>query len=215
MACLFVSKNYSFTEKKWPLCSIGFRLVRAPLSFTSMAPAVADEIVIEILNFALYLFVLYKSNVTYMNFCVNQAHLNLTSRIALEQCIKLTKIMLHVAIVHCVCFTIVYATLYLIVLLQNFYVIQRHHVDFEVLFNQGPVMVFMDAFAFICLWEIPALKKKFRRFFQSLKVGPIGVVTSMNQNAMKLKEGDIRIKYLTEQWDAAYPVKRKQTKYEK
>lgn len=151
-----------------------------------------------------------------MDFCVNQAHLNLASRVNLEHCIKLAKIMLHVAIVHCFCFTIDYGALYGLVLLQNFPAMQRHHVDFEAVFNQGPVMIFTIALPIICLREIPILKKKSRkmliRLLKMSAIGPMDIATIKNQNLVKQPEGDLRLDSLTRQWDAAFPSKPKQTK---
>lgn len=207
VAACIVLPSYSFTHKKWPLCSISFRLVRAPSAFGMLLP-VAISVVVEVLNFILYSYVRYQTKTTYMKYCVNQAHLNLASRIALEHCIKTVKVMLHAAIVHGCCFIVVYCTLYGLVLLKNFDFIQWHHVDFEVLFNQGSIMIFMIAFPIICLWGIPSLKAKLRSLFRKQKAGPIGISTFVRREMMKQPEGHQRLQHLTQQWATACPSKK-------
>lgn len=215
VAAYLVSKSFYFTETKWPLCSIGFRLIRAP-SVTNMLVSVAFAVFIEASTLAVYLYLRYISNVTYMEFCVNQAHLNLTNRIALEHCIKFARIIFRVAAVHSCCFTIIYWALYSLILFQNFEFIQRHHVDFEVQFNQGPAMVFMIVSALIFLHEIPALQTEFRSLFNKTKIISVAPMSSsmvISQEEMRQSEGEERLEHLSLQWAAAYQSEQMETTF--
>lgn len=171
---------------------------------------------VQVLNFILYVYVRYKCKTTYLAYCINQAQLNLTSRIFLEHCIKLAATILHTTTVHCICFAALFSTLYGLVLLQNYSVIRQHHADFEALFNQGSVMVFLVMYAAICIREIPALGAKFLTLCGGWKCdnadAPTTVTMLMNQEiALKRSEGDLRFERLARQWSLAYPPKRKET----
>lgn len=204
-------KKFSFSQKKFPLCSISFVFVRES-SVSNIWLSALMHTVLEVLIFTFYLYVKFKSNAIYQKFCINQAQLNLTSRIALEHCTRLTKTMLHVAIVHFCCFTSVFGARFGIVWWQDFYIIQRHHVDFEVLFNQGAVVIFMIAFAIIFLREIPALKAKLRSLFTKKKAGavaPMTLAVIMKPESMLKREADVRFEHLAQQWAIVLPSKHK------
>lgn len=166
---------------------------------------------VEMFNVALYFYVHYKSNATYYAYCVNQARLNIASRLALEQCIKFSATMLHIAAVHFTCSIIASATLYGLFLFQNYKFVQRHHVDVEVQFNEGAVLIILIAYPMISLVQIPVLKMKLKILFgweKSNVVAPMIFSTLMNQqDPTQQSESDVRFLYLARQWATAVPSK--------
>lgn len=164
-----------------------------------LMPELFGSTTVQFVCIGIFAFLKYRCNFALGQYFIHQAQLSLAERLHLDQNLKLSRTLLHSAVLYSIFHSTTVSSFFFYIIFKNAPIVREFQVEFASLFAVTVALLIGVTHPIIFIKEIPLLRK------QLLRKVLTNLVNSSEQ--LRKNEGDLRFEHLTDIWNSAYENK--------